>query len=161
MSEKTIPSRIIHKHDTEENWLKAVNFTPKQGEIIIYDIDDNHEYERFKIGDGVTNVNILPFSVDIPFVNNVFSNDIIPMDNTIYVWEMTGNLVVTINANNCTKFPAHFVLYTGETDKVLTVDGAVVISGDDYTAGLPLNTRWEISVFNGQVLIKNMTLGLK
>lgn len=61
MAEKNIKSRIIHKHDTEVNWSKATGFIPKQGEIIIYDIDDTYNYERFKIGDGITNVNDLPF----------------------------------------------------------------------------------------------------
>ena len=64
MSEKTINSRIIHKHDTEAHWSLAENFTPKQGEIIVYDIDSTHNYERFKIGDGATNVNSLPFADD-------------------------------------------------------------------------------------------------
>ena len=60
--EKQIKSRIIHKHDTEAHWDLAANFTPEQGEIIVYDIDDNYNYERFKIGDGVTPVNELPFT---------------------------------------------------------------------------------------------------
>ena len=65
MSEKTISNvRVINKHDIEENWLKATGFTPKQGELIIYDIDDNYDYERVKIGDGEHNVN------DLPFVND-------------------------------------------------------------------------------------------
>ena len=63
MAEKNIKTRIIHKHDTEENWNKATNFIPKQGEIIVYDVDATHTYERFKIGDGVSNVNTLPFVV--------------------------------------------------------------------------------------------------
>lgn len=78
MIEKNINSRIIHKHDLEANWIKATNFIPKQGEIIIYDceIDDNgntltlpanrttpYTYPRFKIGDGIKNVNDLSFSV--------------------------------------------------------------------------------------------------
>lgn len=63
MPEKTLKTRIIHKHDTELNWNKAINFIPKQGEIIVYDIDSNHSYERIKIGDGVTNVNNLPFVI--------------------------------------------------------------------------------------------------
>lgn len=62
MAEKNIKSRIVHKHDTELNWSKATNFIPKQGEIIIYDIDSNHSYERIKIGDGATKVNNLPFA---------------------------------------------------------------------------------------------------
>ena len=61
MAEKNIKTRIIHKHDTEENWNKATNFIPKQGEIIVYDIDSTYNYERFKIGDGVTVVSSLPF----------------------------------------------------------------------------------------------------
>lgn len=62
MAEKNIKSRIVHKHGIESNWSKATNFIPKQGEIIIYDIDSNHSYERIKIGDGTTKVNNLPFA---------------------------------------------------------------------------------------------------
>ena len=65
MVEKNIKSRITHKHDTEANWLLATNFIPKQGEIIVYDIDNNHNYERFKIGDGTSNVNVLPFQGEL------------------------------------------------------------------------------------------------
>lgn len=61
MSEKTLKARIVHKTDTEENWTKAVSFTPLKGELIIYSPDTNYSYSRFKIGDGTTNVNNLPF----------------------------------------------------------------------------------------------------
>lgn len=64
MASKELLTRIIHKHDLEVNWKKATNFIPKQGELIIYDIDDNYFYERFKIGDGVTLVNNLPFYLE-------------------------------------------------------------------------------------------------
>ena len=63
MSEKKINSRFIQKHDTEVNWNKAENFIPKAAEIIVYDRDENYNYERFKIGDGVTLVNDLPFAI--------------------------------------------------------------------------------------------------
>lgn len=65
MAEKNIKSRIVHKHDVEANWSLATNFTPKQGELIVYDIDSTYSYERFKIGDGVQNVNALPFIADV------------------------------------------------------------------------------------------------
>ena len=65
MAEKNINARIIHKHDTEANWNLATNFTPKQGEIVVYDVDDTYTYERFKIGDGVINVTSLPFVTSI------------------------------------------------------------------------------------------------
>ena len=64
-NQKNINSRIIHKHDIEANWQLAVNFIPKQGEIIVYDVDENYSYSRFKIGDGILNVNDLPFSGDV------------------------------------------------------------------------------------------------
>lgn len=64
MSEKKLNARIVHKHDVEANWLKATSFIPKQGEIIVYDIDANYTYERFKIGDGKTVVSALPFADD-------------------------------------------------------------------------------------------------
>ena len=71
MAEKKIYGRAVQKHDVEANWLKATNFIPMQGEIIVYDRDDNvtdeslkgtYSYERIKIGDGVQNVNDLPFA---------------------------------------------------------------------------------------------------
>ena len=61
MSEKYLLSRIAQKHDIEANWNKAVDFVPMRGEIIVYDIDANYDYERMKIGDGATTVVNLPF----------------------------------------------------------------------------------------------------
>ena len=62
MAEKTLTNiRIINKHDTEANWVNKTDFIPKQGELIIYDVDSAHTYQRFKIGDGITTVNNLPF----------------------------------------------------------------------------------------------------
>ena len=45
----------IIKKDTTENWNKAINFIPKENEIIVY-IDSG-----MKIGDGKTKVSDLPF----------------------------------------------------------------------------------------------------
>ena len=70
---KQINTRIQHKHDIEANWRKAVNFVPMQGELIIYDdcyFDDENnkvvvaDQIRFKIGNGTSTVNELPFSDD-------------------------------------------------------------------------------------------------
>ena len=57
-------TRIQHKHDIEANWIKAVNFTPLNGEIIVYDKDSEHDYARIKIGDGTTKINELPFMLN-------------------------------------------------------------------------------------------------
>ena len=79
MAEKTLKTRIQHKHEPEANWLQATNFIPLAGELIIYDVDETHSKPRFKIGDGVrnpdtgkvegTNVNDLPFVSD-DFITN-------------------------------------------------------------------------------------------
>ena len=61
MAEKRFNTRIIHKNDIEANWNLAVNFIPQKGEIIVYNIDENWDYERIKVGDGITNVINLPF----------------------------------------------------------------------------------------------------
>lgn len=61
MADKTVKIRLVLKHDTEENWAKAANFVPKQGEVIIYD-DATGAPSRIKIGDGITKVNDLPFA---------------------------------------------------------------------------------------------------
>ena len=60
-SEKNIQSRIQHKHDVASNWEKATGFIPKVGEIIIYDPDENFSHARVKVGDGITNINLLEF----------------------------------------------------------------------------------------------------
>lgn len=64
MAEKTLRTRIQMKTDTEANWLRATNFIPKNGEIIIYATDATHSYQRVKVGDGIKKVNELPFIND-------------------------------------------------------------------------------------------------
>ena len=59
-----IKTRIVHPHDTEERWNKLTSFVPMQGELIIYDIDENYNYQRFKLGDGKTTISNLPFITD-------------------------------------------------------------------------------------------------
>ena len=68
---KTIKTRIQNKHDIPENWARAT-FIPLPGELIIY---DDHYFDasgnkivvadaiKYKIGDGVTAINDLPFVV--------------------------------------------------------------------------------------------------
>lgn len=63
MSEKRFNSRVIHKHDIESNWAKS-SFVPLKGELVIFDTDESHLYERIKVGDGIQTVNALPFVND-------------------------------------------------------------------------------------------------
>ena len=70
IEEKNMNTRIQHKHDIEVNWNKALNFIPKIGEVIVYDIDDNYNYSRFKIGDGVRTINDLEFLLDTQYISH-------------------------------------------------------------------------------------------
>ena len=86
MAEKTLKTRIIQKHDTEANWLLATNFTPMNGEIIIYDEDDNYNYKRIKIGNGRDNINTLSFIT-------------ILSDNILYEENMLSDIINTYIMN--------------------------------------------------------------
>jgi hypothetical protein len=61
MATTEFKTRIIHKNDIEENWNNATTFIPMKGEIIVYNVDENYDYERIKVGDGLTTVVNLPF----------------------------------------------------------------------------------------------------
>ena len=50
-------TRIQQKHAPSTDWAKATNFTPLDGEIIIYT-----DLNKFKIGDGITKINDLKFT---------------------------------------------------------------------------------------------------
>lgn len=116
---KKLNSRLQLKHDTEANWLKAVNFIPLAGEMIIYDADDTNPV-RVKIGDGATKVN------DLPFYNEKVQDDWLQNDETAddyiknrthyeeigivnepFVWEWDGNTdnvdILDINGMSCFK----------------------------------------------------------
>ena len=86
MAEKIFHTRIVHKHDIESNW-NSIDFIPKQGEIIIYDADNNYTYERLKIGDGATSINSLPF------VNDDVQNLINTLVGDVSVSEQISNAI--------------------------------------------------------------------
>ena len=56
MANKLLKTRMQQKIDTSQNWAKATNFVPLNGEICIY--SDLH---RMKVGDGTTKINDLDF----------------------------------------------------------------------------------------------------
>lgn len=88
-TEKEFQSRITHKHDIEANWIKAVNFIPKAGELIIYDKDESYNYERLKLGDGINKINDLPFLIFAKIEN--WQNSIAP--ETSLLSNLTINVV--------------------------------------------------------------------
>ncbi len=71
LKEIVIQSRLIQRHDIEENWNKATDFAPRLGEMIIYDPDSTHRRPRYKLGiwDGVSEKTADMLCVNLPFAN--------------------------------------------------------------------------------------------
>lgn len=105
MSEKNMNVRVQHKHDVEANWLKAVNFRPKAGELIIYDPDTDHPAVRIKIGNGTDLVSDLPFALDV-LADVAYSGDIYELtqkDEDVIIFDggtATSNSSFVANLDN-------------------------------------------------------------
>ena len=128
MAEKTFNSRTIHKHDIEANWAKAT-FIPNQGEIIVYDIDASHEYERFKIGDGVRDINSLPFANGVS--QNYVDTEITTLSGEIEaVSALVGDEAVSTQISNAVETKADIAAG-------LYVATASSTDGVTYTAAVP------------------------
>lgn len=145
MAEKHLKVRIQHKHDTEERWLATTDFIPKQGEIIVYDIDETHSYARFKIGDGVTEIKQLPFATDTTLAISGMAADA----------KLTGDELkkrITINLENSEEGEANLI----DAD---TLGG---ISADDYALKEDLENfssspNWAQNDSGAKDYIKNRT----
>jgi len=57
---RKIKTRVIQKHAQAAVW-ENTQFTPLEGEFIVFDKDANNPNPRVKIGDGSRDVNELPF----------------------------------------------------------------------------------------------------
>lgn len=130
-NDKVIKTRIQLKNDTETNWNKAVNFIPKQGEIIIYSADDSHPYSRLKVGDGATTVISLPF-IDAGTLNgevladviiigaNRYAFPLVGQENKLYV-DLDRNVIYCFKLNSGYTQLSHF-RYTAEKTQISTIN---------------------------------------
>ena len=57
-------ARISLLHKTAADWEKLPDFIPADGEPILYDIDNDFDYVRIKVGDGKTKLSELDFFVE-------------------------------------------------------------------------------------------------
>ena len=130
-NDKVIKTRIQLKNDTEANWNKAINFIPKQGEIIIYSADDSHPYSRLKVGDGATPVIGLPF-IDAGTINGEVLADVIitrvnryafpfvGQENKLYV-DLDKNVIYCFKPNSGYTQLSHFK-YTVTKTQISTIN---------------------------------------
>ena len=99
---KQFNTRIQHKIDTYENWSKAENFIPLEGELIIYTTNESGDNEtKIKIGDGKTLVKDLGFaaggSASEEAGTNAIQSDWAQADNTQldYIKNKPGDKIVS------------------------------------------------------------------
>lgn len=78
-------------HDTSDGWVAKPTVVPNLGQIVVYDMDNTHDYARIKIGDGVTIVSQLPF-IDAGTVNGQTIVDVIQRYNTKDNFPAIGDL---------------------------------------------------------------------
>lgn len=145
---KEIKSRIILKHDNEINWNKASSFIPKQGEVIIYDIDNNYTYERMKIGDGITNVIDLPFIMQHEF-EEITSDEVKSYFVESTPWVLTsGDSTIYGGEARTIEFDAHTTLYCtpvlSDTDEY-----RLTFNGVEYTGTVDKFSKYTRVTVNG------------
>ena len=111
MTQKHLNSRFVQKHDYEYNWIKAGEaenpFIPLKGEIIVYDADDINTTERFKIGDGVKNINELEFTTTQADWDEINSNSPAFIKNKPFgvVGFETVNIIDNVELTNWQYYP--------------------------------------------------------
>ena len=130
MATVEINTRIQHKHDIEANWQQAVDFIPLAGELIIYDIDENYDYQRTKIGDGATPITELPFAV-------INSNNVLYKTEQNLTAEEKQIVLTNLGLANITPIPAASAIEPKVEDipKVF-IDGVIPSTKDDVNAEL-------------------------
>ena len=133
MGRVEINTKIINKHDTEANWNSRSSFIPDKSEIIVYDKDDNYNYPRVKIGDGVTTV------VALPFIVNAAVQDIGSL--TIDLNNAESGTAPFTNSDMLGGLPASSYLQVADFPQALT-DAGVVKS----VAGKTPNASGEIAL---------------
>lgn len=138
MGRVEINTRVINKHDTEANWNSHPSFIPDKSEIIVYDKDDNYNYPRVKIGDGVTTVVALPFIDDNTLasvsnlqteVNNVKASTSDEALNTKVnaIIQDIGSLTIDLNSAE---------------------SGTVPFTNSDMLGGLPASSYLQVADFS-------------
>lgn len=120
MPEKILKAHVLCKHDSETNWNTSP-YTPKQGELIIYDTDSTYSYPRVKIGNGVSTASNLPFERYPTYVWLTNSYDMAGFT----VGQETTAISITSQANDTTRTPVagdYVIDNVGNTGRITQCD---------------------------------------
>ena len=141
--EKELKARIVHKHDISDHWDLAENFVPKQGELIIYDdrtlkqsgdtlVTDQivDTRVRYKIGDGVTTVSLLPFADKelVDAIDTLYGDD----TNTLSIREI-ATAVLGDAEKNQNAFSKVAVANQTTVEADSTTDTLTLVAGNNVT----------------------------
>lgn len=159
MANKPFNSRIQLKHDTEAHWILAQNFSPLAGELIIYDVDAAHSTPRFKVGNGTTNVN------NLPFITNGTNNLVVTTTNASASDSLTAAALenslengqtIFLFLNSATIGSANMSLQFGSNTAINLYVGASTQLKAAYTAGSLIHLLYnnnKLHVINAPVVI--------
>ena len=164
-TEKTLKTRVKMKHGKESEWALATKFTPLIGEIIVYDVDNNHTSPRFKVGDGLTNVNNLKFvNQDELAKITTLGDELLAVKNgylPLTGGTLTGTLTATaLYASDGDVTGVHFVTKTNNYPEVYFKNAAGTTLADFYvdtTSGGFADVR--LKVFSDASTAKYFTFG--
>ena len=137
MGRVEINTRVINKHDTEANWNSHPSFIPDKSEIIVYDKDDNYNYPRVKIGDGVTTVVALPF-IDDNTLTSV-SNLQTEVNN---VKASTSDEAINTKINNAIQDIGALTIDLNSAES-----GTAPFTNSDMLGGLPASSYLQVADF--------------
>ena len=130
-------TRFQNKHDIPANWANAT-FAPYAGELIVYDdhyFDDDGkkvvvaDAVRFKIGDGVTPINDLPF-VDRP-IDQVYNSESINAQSGVAIKTVLSGKADKVHTHSqyLTSVPSE--IYVGDGDMPESATVQFILDGDD------------------------------
>ena len=139
----TLKTRIKHKIGTPQEWAQATNFSPLEGELIVYSGD----IPRVKIGDGSTNVEQLPFITDdfISIDLNETETEVVPKINSDQLGGVDAEFYAlkTDTAPDAEKLGG---LLASDYALQASMDSAVKKSGDTMTGTLTIQKTSTIAV---------------
>jgi hypothetical protein len=146
---RELKARHVQLHDTEANWATKPTFTPFKGEIVVYDIDENYLYERFKIGDGKTALKDLSFCI-VDADNIVFNEDIkiTTAVGNITIDESGSGVIPSRGKNLKQVFEA---IWTQENDPETTLPAVTINTSVQYKeVGTTVTPAYEASLSTGE-----------
>lgn len=138
----TLNTRIQYKYDTEKNWNSS-SFISLAGELYVYSVDENYDYTRLKVGDGVHTVAELPFAevgieeADLIPISVPSTRDILTYNGEIQTptWMGYNSTKITMSGQtNATDAGSYTVTFT-PNDGYCWEDGSVEDKSIIWTIG--------------------------